>query len=418
MRPSPADRERHTQGAPIGRRDCVRLLLAGSTLPWLPTAAQSARREQTETAVGQLASNHATMLGPAAVTGPFNETARRFSLDRTGPRGRDFSRRMVWSPSRSRALFLGANHGSPHRLNDVWEFDLPSLSWILLYAPDLPRGYGDLGPDSSDVLYRDGVLVTRNGGPAVIGHTWSGLTWDEHRKMVVFMNTWPVNVDAMVRSLGKDPSDRDRSPPLWVFDPASRQWARLPTAAPWPKAAVGALLVYVPELGGCLWHLNNWQLSATWLLRNEPLGWTKLVDAREQLDFRTQAPGRELVGYHDPVREIVVAAQGSRCFHFSTRQRRWQAWDVRDAPDAHDARGTFVRNPRTGGGLYVDFKAGKLWDWDPDRASWTSLAPAGPAMPAGNRTLAFADPKLGVLAVIDDTDVWIYRPPGREGKTR
>src|SRR5205807_535934 len=95
--------------------------------------------------------NRAVLLGKADVVGEFNDTARRYDLHRTGPRGRDFTIKVCWAPDRRRALFCGANHGVPHRLNDVWEFDLPSLSWAMLYAPDLPRGYGDLGKDTSDV---------------------------------------------------------------------------------------------------------------------------------------------------------------------------------------------------------------------------------------------------------------------------
>ena len=75
--------------------------------------------------------------------------------DRVGGAVVDRFRRMR---ARTRALFAGANHGSPHRLNDVWEFDLPSLTWAMLYAPDLPRGYADLGKDTSDVEFKDGVL--------------------------------------------------------------------------------------------------------------------------------------------------------------------------------------------------------------------------------------------------------------------
>jgi hypothetical protein len=84
--------------------------------------------------------NHGVRLGKADVVGEFNATARKYDLDKTGPRARDFTLKMCWAPDRTRALYCGANHGVPHRLNDVWEFDLPSLTWVLLYAPDLPAG--------------------------------------------------------------------------------------------------------------------------------------------------------------------------------------------------------------------------------------------------------------------------------------
>ena len=116
--------------------------------------------------LAELEPNAGALLGKADVLGEFNDTARKFDLHKTGPRGRDFTNKMCWAPDRKRALFCGANHRVPHRLNDVWEFDLPSLSWVMLYAPDLPRGYVDLGPDTSDVVFEGGILKTKRGGPA------------------------------------------------------------------------------------------------------------------------------------------------------------------------------------------------------------------------------------------------------------
>jgi hypothetical protein len=362
-------------------------------------------------AIRGLSPNQAVQLGNATVVGELNDTARHFGLDRTGPRARDFCRRMAWAPSRGRALFTGANHGSPHRLNDVWEFDLPSLAWVLLYPPDLPRSYGGLGPDASDVVFLDGTLQTKRGGPAVIGHTWSGLTWDPQREQLLFMNTWPIDQDNLVRALGADPTTRDRSPPLWTFDPSTLRWQRLRTPPPWPKAAVGALLEYVPELAGSIWHLNNWQLHATWLLDDESGSWERICDESMQSDFRASAPGRELVGYHDPDRRLVVAQCRHQTFHFDTRRRRWSAMSLPGAPDGHDARGSFVRNPANGAGILIDLSGGVLWSYDPDRTRWRILRAEGPPMPAGSRTLGYADARRGVVVVVDDLGVWAYRPP-------
>ncbi len=399
----------------IGRRRCVALMgtLAapkwpiGATIPGRATS-----REELERRIAALAPGHSMSLGHAAVIGPFNDTARRFDLQRTGPRARDYCRRMAWAPERGTALFAGANHGSPHRLNDVWEFNLGALAWVMLYAPDLPRGYGNLGKDSSDVIYVDGNLMTKRGGPAVIGHTWSGLTWDARQHCMLFMNTWPVDVDPMIRSIGGDPTQRDRSPPLWAFDPGSRIWSRLTTQAPWPKAAVAALLQDVPELHGQVWHLNGWQLRGTWLLRDEDRRWERICDSKTQPDFESQAPGQELVGYHDPARRLIVTQRKERTFHFDTVQRRWSDKTVPDAPHGHDATTNFVRDPSSGGGVLIDLKLGQLWLHDPDTPAWKLLNPQGPAMPAGIRTLGYADERLGVIVVIDDTEVWICRPPG------
>lgn len=151
--------------------------------------------------------NRAILLGKAEVVGEFNDTARKYDLHKTGPKGRDYTNKMCWAADRKRVMFCGANHAVPHRLNDVWEFDLPSLTWAMLYAPDNARGYVDLGKDTSDVEFKNGVLITKRGGPAVIAHTWWGLTYDPKRKALLFMNTWVTDQKKAVKDLGGDPAD-------------------------------------------------------------------------------------------------------------------------------------------------------------------------------------------------------------------
>lgn len=364
--------------------------------------------------IGTLVPNHGLRLGAARVVGDFNDIARQFDLHRTGPRSRDFSKKMVWAPQRRRALFAGANHAAPHRLNDVWEFDLAAMSWILLYAPDHPRTYAGLGKDASDVVLRDGVLQTLRGGPAVIGHTWSGLTFDPRTQRMLFMNTWPIDVDALVRQVGANPGERFRGPPLWAFDPRSRAWAMLKTEPPWPVAALGALLQDVPELNGQIWHLNNWQLRATWLVQAGGK-WSVIADPKLTPDFERQAPGRELVGYHDAKRQLVVAQCRKGSYHFDLRSRRWTCTIAPDSggllPDGHGAFTAFCGDPANGRGLLLDFRTRELWSYDPDHARWTLMAPSGDPIPEGKRMLAYFDEALGVMTVLDATDVWIWRPP-------
>jgi hypothetical protein len=162
-------------------------------------------------------------------------------------------------------MLCGANHGVPHRLNDVWEFDLASLSWILLYAPDNPRDYLGLGKDPSDVEFRDGLLITKRGGPAVIAHTWWGLTYDPVQKQLLFMNTWVTDQRKAVQQLGGDPDQLYAGPSMWAFSPSTRQWTPLKTSEPSPRPIFGGMLEYIPELKGSIWHANNWQMQATWL---------------------------------------------------------------------------------------------------------------------------------------------------------
>lgn len=361
-----------------------------------------------------LAPNQSVVLGHARVIGSFNEVARHFQLDQTGPRGRDYSIKMVWAPERRRALFVGANHGAPHRLNDVWEFDLAAMSWNLLYAPDNPRSYAGLGDDASDVVFKDGVLTTRRGGPAVIGHTWWGVTYDPIRRELLFMDTWVTSQDEAIAQVGGDPRARYAGPPLWAFSPESRSWRAIRSEPPWPPAPFGAALVYLPELKGAIWHMNNWQMSATWLYEPSANRWNDLHANAASKDFASQAPGRELVAFADAKRELVVAQQDRATFHFSTRTRRWKrvlaaAADSSTVPLGHDAHTPFYLDRASGQGLLVDLKSRAIWAYSPDAVRWARLDPSGPPMPSGDRLLAYADPERNVLVVIDDTLVWAYR---------
>lgn len=382
------------------------LLVLGCAVPAFAAASATAALER----LAALPENHGLVLGRAQVLGEFNDTARRFDLHRTGPRSRDYSIKMVWAPDRKSALFAGANHRVPHRLNDVWEFDLAAMAWKLLYAPDNSRSYLGLGEDASDVVYRDGLLVTRRGGPAVIGHTWWGITYDPEQRRLLYMNTWATKQDEVVRELGGDPAERFRGPPLWSFDPAAGTWQFVRTPEPWPKILPGAMLEYVPELGGAIWHMNNWQMRKTWLFRADEQRWEDL----RAKGFPGEAPGRELVGYYDPQRRIVVAHWKRNTFHFDPRMRQWSqtveaAKDDESVPHGYDARTAFHFDPASGHGLLVNLRAKEIWSYDPDRATWSHLSPEGAPMPTGSRLLSYVDPLRNALVVIDDTTVWAYR---------
>lgn len=381
------------------------LIIPGASLAVEPRlAADPATLKKLET----LAPNAAVSLGNARVVGEFNDVAREYRLDKTGPRGRDYSTKMVWAPERQRALFLGANHAVPHRLNDVWEFDLGALTWAMLYAPDHSRGYLDLGKDPSDVEFRDGWLVTKRGGPAVIGHTWWQLTYDPVRREALFMNTWPGKQQKMVEGLGGDPSALYVGPPLWAFSPETRRWRPIKTPQPWPKTSFASLFEYIPELEGAIWHTNNFKMKATWLYDVATNSWRNL-DAR---GFPDHAPKPEQVAYYDAKRGIVVAQRHHDTFHFDVRRRDWSkvlAGTPANAPYGHDASGPMTFDPHHGHGLLLEKKTDTLWAYDPDARAWSRLTPRGDPMPTGKKRLFYFDPAHRVFVVIKDTQVWAYR---------
>ena len=355
--------------------------------------------------------NQAVLLGKAEVVGEFNDVARQFDLHKTGPRGRDFTIKMVWAPERRRAIFCGANHGVPHRLNDVWEFDLAALTWAMLYAPDHARDYLGLGKDYSDVEFKDGILITKRGGPAVIAHTWWGLTYDPQQKAMLFMNTWVTNQKKAVEQLGGDPAQLYAGPPLWAFYPATGRWQMLKTEPPYPRAIFGGLLEYVPELQGSIWHANNWQMQGTWLYSAKS-GWKSLKPNAQADDFSQQAPQPEQVGYYDSGRKLVIVQRQLDTFHFDPAANQWKkvaTGQAGAAPSGHDAYAPMYFDPKTGHGLLIEFKTNTLWAYDPDKTAWKKLSPQGDPLPEGNKRLAYFDPAHGVFVVLRDTSVWAYR---------
>ncbi|WP_149114443.1 hypothetical protein [Limnoglobus roseus] len=364
--------------------------------------------------LASLEANHAVLLGKAVVVGEFNDTARKYELHKTGPRGRDFTNKVCWAPDRKRALFCGANHAVPHRLNDVWEFDLPSLTWSMLYAPDLPRGYADLGKDTSDVEFRDGLLMTKRGGPAVIAHTWWGLTYDPRHKTLLFMNTWVTEQKKAVQALGGDPAELYTGPPLWAFYPTTRTRKPFKAVKPYPVAIFGGMLEYIPDLGGSIWHTNNWQMHGTWLHDYEKDAWKDLKANGGEAVFEKASPEPEQIGYYDPKRKIIVVHRHYATHHFDPAKLEWKAVragnkDDGRTPYGHDARSVFYHDPVSGHGLLAQFETNTLWVYDPDAVTWTKLTPAGDPMPTGGKRLAYVDPIANVLVVMDGVTIWAYR---------
>ncbi|HYE17647.1 MAG TPA: hypothetical protein VEA69_04340 [Tepidisphaeraceae bacterium] len=357
-----------------------------------------------------LKANQAVLLGKADVVGEFNETARKYNLDKTGPNGRDYSNKMCWAADRGRALFCGANHGVPHRLNDVWEFDLPSLTWAMLYAPDLPRGYVDLGKDTSDVEFKDGVLITKRGGPAVVAHTWWGLTYDPRERTLLFMNTWVTDQKKAVAALGGNPADLYPGAPLWAFEPGARRWRPIKSPPPHFKAVFGGMLEYVPDLGGSVWHGGR-----TWLFDANTANWRDLkANGGDEKALRAHAPGPEQIGYYDPARKVIVAHRHYDTHQFDPAKLTWTkvlAGDKDDGktPYGHDARSLLYHDPVSGHGLLVHFETRAVWAYDPDGPRWTKLTPDGDPMPKSGKLLAYFDPGQNVLIAIDKTTVWAYR---------
>jgi hypothetical protein len=228
------------------------------------------------------------------------------------------------------------------------------------------------------------------------------------------MNTWVTDRKKAVRDLGGDPGGLYDGPPLWAFYPGDGRWRPFKAPRPYPTAIFGGMLEYVPDLGGSVWHANNWQTRGTWLHEFEKGTWRDLKANGGGKAFEQHAPEPEQVGYYDPGRKLVVVHRHHATHHYDVRANAWRkvlAGDKDDGrtPYGHDARSAFYHDPASGHGLLVQFQTNTVWAYDPDAVTWSRLAPEGDPMPTGGRRLAYLDPAANALVVIDGTTVWAYR---------
>lgn len=332
-------------------------------------------------------------------------------MKQTGPCGRDFTIKMAWMPDRKRAFFCGANHGSPHRFNDAWEYDLASNTWVLLYVPD----YNDRGKitdyDKKTLVLKDGWLRTKKGGPAHPAHTWWGLTYDPKLKAAIWYCAWPsYRLQAKLDAIGAKKEDLYKGPPIWVFYPYEKKWEPMKSAKPWPRNSFGASLEYIPELKGSLWQYR----SLSWLFDAEKKTWKLFPGKKDSLPIET------LVCY-DTGRKLLIAHRGPvkkaspRTWHNALKDGAPAGWEkvveAADLPNGHDARSFMYFDPVAKKPLLYERGPKTIWSYDPDGKKWTKLAPKGPPPPFGGkeRVVAYMDPVHNVFVAIGYGKVWCYR---------
>jgi hypothetical protein len=364
------------------------------------------------------------LLPPIKTAGEFNDVARSYNMQKTGPVGRDYCNKMVWAPDRKRALYCGANHGAPHRLNDAWEYDLPSNTWVLLFAPDPSWDVNQAAIEEQEVKLADGkaakykVLCTKRGGPFDPCHTWWGLTYDPGMKAMLWMNSVSFMRGAALKKLGVDAKAKDLAPwpPLWAFYPYEKKWRRVITGTPRPGAMQGGSMEYVPELKGSVWYGSQWNWSGMWVYQHEANSWKDLKPNgksrlyNEGKDF----PPAEAITCYDSENKVLVAQRGKTTYHYDTATNLWskvleEPKDSDKAPSAHDTVSVFDYDPVGKECLLFNRgKPGSLWSHSVATKTWTKLAPKGPA-PIGGRTIGYFDPARNVLVVNSGASVWVYR---------
>jgi hypothetical protein len=369
------------------------------------------------TALDTLPPGASAWLPPVRTAGRINAEQRTFGMDRTGPRPRNYSLKWVWAEDRGRALYAGANHSAPHRLNDVWEYDLPSNTWIGLWEPD--PDLHKASPEAISAVFElhEGIPMTRRGAPFDPVHTWWALAYDTERQELV----WDVGHFNKVR--WAYPGFKDwRSQYLWTYSPAGNKWSFVHTKNPLRQTNAD-MLEYIPSLGGLVYYSNNWAMRGMHVLeRGAGLPVWRDLRPNGGADFRNpDFPQPEAVGcWLAPSGPWLVQS------HYVTHRYDLQSntWShilegrEGSAPNGMDNRAAMVCDPLARRAYVIEAdssdpagRRGLLWSYDSLTGSWAALRPRGPAPEWG---LAYFDPRHRVLLVQGKGKrPWVYRPEPR-----
>jgi hypothetical protein len=389
--------------------------------------------------LNSLGENTGALLPEAGLAGEFNGLARKMKLDQKGPRARDFSVKMAWAPDRKRAFFCGSNHGVPHKINDVWEYDLAANTWVLAYGPTFDSRPGNPGFKPETVKEQDGVLRAQGGGPLLMGHLWWALEYDPVRRAMLKMhrsvsreklNSLGSRKGAAKKGSksggGRNGSDTFSGALLWQYYPYERRWEVAKVQGNRTSFNVPcSALSYVPELGGTVWWQTRTGKSGT-LFPSKDKGQKDL----EVRGGRDNFPQSDSVWAHDPVNRLIVAhgskKETKRTHHYDIAKNTWTKVisvpkGARDVPHAHDANTLFGYDPV--GKVCLIYapvtysrsaKAEKsphvMWSYSAVEKKWTKLPMKGAKPPAGKKgPTGYFDPARNVFVLCLGRTVWVYR---------
>jgi hypothetical protein len=372
-----------------------------------------------------LKSGQCAFLPPARVTGDLNAVARSFKMDRTGPWGRDFGNTAVWMPDRRRAIYSGANKRKPHHLNDVWEYDLPSNTWICLYGPDIETNWKlkDQSRLADEVVLDDRVVRHRRGGPAIHGQAWQHLIYDSRHGVALFMNIYPTQSE-WIKKHYVETGKHAHHPPLWKFAPRERKWEPVRSAGSRPPCPMGSYFAFVPELRRSLWICNTNYGSGVWSYDSAAANWSPRGEVRTKYGrLNTRMPAYNGVVTHCPDRRLIlICASGpkkgqGRTWHYDIDSGSWElAVDGGTCPAGSPAGTVLKYDPVSRRALFYDGRgAPAITEYDPDGRRWKRLAPAGPELSNGKRAIAYYDAARNVFVVNCGTKTWVYRHRKRNG---
>ncbi len=394
------------------------VLLAGVAEPGR-TEAPYADAPDIVARIRELADNTSVVLPPFKLAGEGVEGW--WKQYGTAPQRRDYCNKIVYAPDRGTGMYCGMNHGSPHRLNDAWEYHLGSNTWHLLFAPDTnysTRKYRAPEWIKANVVFKDGYLQTRRGGMLNSVHTWDGLAYDPVLKRMLWANVsseYPSELQAYAEAMSLDHDDllKQQKPGsrLWMFDPKEGRWHKQMGAGPHPRlVCAGGSLEYIPELKKSLWHACQWNESGMWAYDSKANAWTELKPNGVKSMYHDRSgsfPAVELQTAYSSRHQKIVAVRGKGTWWYDIKKNEWSKACDDPANNAHDARSVFAYDCVNDVFLLHQphekvFRAYRI-----DANKWETLQPKGSGISVGGA--GYFDPIHNCLVVYEGNRMWAYR---------
>lgn len=348
---------------------------------------------------------------------------------KNGPGRRDYCNKMPYASDRGTAMYCGANHNAPHRLNDVWEFHLGSNTWHLICPPGtdatrlrgmrnkagkakkeiaagknveknkafLEKEYATYAKKWwSNCTVSDGYLQDKaNAGPIQPWHTWDGLTYDDRTKRLYWAvldsdnfkhpkyRTHINKTKAFAKATGQDPEELVKKlkpgTSMYMYDPAKKRWSKQLGEGPFPiMRAMGATLHYLPDQDVTIWYAcvgctPGGYDEGMWSYSAKANKWKNLIPGgklRGMVYSKTNptAPGGELQVAYSARHEKLVAVHKTNTFIYDVKGNTWSK--AADNPSyGWDSVGVFDYDSKSDVFILVS-KAGGRWSAKP----WTLCA--------------------------------------------
>jgi hypothetical protein len=357
-----------------------------------------------------------------------------------GPNVRDYGNKLAYAPDRETAMYCGANHNVPHRINDASEYHLGSNTWHLLCPPGTDarrlRGYQNTakklekaiaaGKDAeknkaaltkvrerikawyAGVTVKDGYLQDKaNGGPVRPWHTWDGLTYDQQAGCMM----WAVldtdvtepkrrvqvgKTRAYARVTGQDPeklvAQLKPSSSMYMYSPKKRRWTRQMGKGPFPfMRGMGGSLTYVPDTKKTIWYCAAQNVTpndfAMWAYDAGTNTWRDLKpnggkSIRGLVFGSKQAPTGEVQMAYSSKHKKLVAVSKAGTWAYDIVKNEWKKMCEDKENNAHDAVTVFAYDDNAG--VFLLLNAPDRWGskrllraYDLKTNKWETVTPKG-----------------------------------------